>query len=783
MAPRMRHRITSSKREEIERQQREMSKAIARPFDVIGNLPVSYTGPPSHYEEVFKNPLTVKDSGVLYRSLMKSRYNYMNVGPMFDLYWIKQSSYARKQQQQEEKSRPKGSKEDKPISRVPMLGPESSARDIMVKLCDANLTIGPHDFMIRIFIAKDERSEKQVKKEASVPGPEMETKLSVANVRAPSTSSPALQDVSLLNHIETTPGTNENDAIKDITEVSATLGAAEELVEDKTRNSNVSLDQRKNSNGVNKNEKHNSIIQDPTQNDEKKQQNDEAEGMVDNDNKRLKGDASLSGELVDEKSSHHSSERVADNSPKNTTTNKISDSSSKPKPKIDTHNMQSLENSIMISNLNSIARADQSLNSLMKVVALGNASPQQIITFQGYIQRAREMGPQPHHAHLFANSKSSSYKDNIAKIRKTVREKKPQKPKVLKDQKLTAFQEKYLNNATILFEFAENANVRYMLPKDAICEVSDSNSSEFKDIIFSFVWIHNQKEITLYKKKLSEYNLWLREKERKEHEKANETKVVERGDLSEKGNEEFGPGANEDLNEGSHNLLDAKQTPEGGEEKAKTADQHNKTDESEHHTCSTSAQGSEKIESTMTDKSQTGTKSEASLNAAPITSNVTSKRRTRSRRGFNSNKGSKAKVLEPPIEPEIRYSCVSLTIRNIPLKFVPIITNSVRPLAEVQGHMSKILEKGHKTSSYYLWYQLDGKVDEALAEQIRVELNSEEKKMQGVTNHQATSRSNNKRKRDDISEESAFRKSIPDPNAAPSPKIKAQTLTSSTLNT
>ena len=40
--------------------------------------------------------------------------------------------------------------------------------------------------------------------------------------------------------------------------------------------------------------------------------------------------------------------------------------------------------------------------------------------------------------------------------------------------------------------------------------------------------------------------------------------------------------------------------------------------------------------------------------------------------------------------------------------------------------MKHILEVGTRTSSFYLWYQVDGKLDEELAENIRVLLNQEE---------------------------------------------------------
>lgn len=89
--------------------------------------------------------------------------------------------------------------------------------------------------------------------------------------------------------------------------------------------------------------------------------------------------------------------------------------------------------------------------------------------------------------------------------------------------------------------------------------------------------------------------------------------------------------------------------------------------------------------------------------------------------------------LEKPEEPEIRFTTVSFIVHGIPLRFVPILINSVNPLKEVQEHMEHILKVGTRMTNFYLWYQVDGKLDEALAEEVRNQLNQEEKKMPGIT--------------------------------------------------
>ena len=114
------------------------------------------------------------------------------------------------------------------------------------------------------------------------------------------------------------------------------------------------------------------------------------------------------------------------------------------------------------------------------------------------------------------------------KKEKPPKQSKHSKAEMPDDQKLTAFQERYLEDATLLFEFVENPNVRFLLPKDAICEVlpattminaENGNNSDNRDILMSFIWIHNQKEVDEYEKKLEEYNKKKAEEEEKKRQK------------------------------------------------------------------------------------------------------------------------------------------------------------------------------------------------------------------------------------------------------------------------
>lgn len=723
MSQRPRRRITSAKREQIELDQKLLSKQIIRPFDVISDLPVSYNEPPTgHYEDVLKNALTVKDSGSFYMSLIKSRQNYIYTCPMFPLFWQKQSSYARKIQNSEKQTQGQNKVGERPS----IISSDVNAREAMVKLCDASLSLGPHEFDIRVFIAKDERSEPP-KKEDSNNNEESKGIQSSSNkdakdyekTKMPIHTSNDTGDKDSGTKIQ--DATNKNDGSSSIRErndlkgnVNSTsvkdtekdIGEEEGLGKDTYSEINENKETRTASEKEsfveeNINTKDAENVEDRREGKE----NNTADQVVKTEEKgreesHVPGETMLGEGLQNQHSrqsekdreeplsegpeEQHTSHAPGQEPQTESTAHLVTPS---PDPK-----MQSIENAIMISNLNAVARFDPSLNMLMKVVALGNASPQQILAFQGYIHRAREMGPGPQHAYLFPNGQIP----DIYRVsqKRPVKEKRKTKNKVIKEQKLTTFQEKYLDNATLLFEFAENPNVRYMLPKEAIGEVlpaeCENSGSEVNNVLVSFLWIHNQKELDRYRDLVKEY-----EEHQKEIEKEKEKEKREK---------------------------DAEKDNEGGVAADNEIDDVNGVTEDD------------KVN-----------------NKEGIMNKKNTKRRVRTRNTRNNaqNLSKKRKIEKkvPPVEPEIQYTEVSFTIRNIVSKFVPIIMNSFRPLEETQQSMAEILKKGVRTASYYIWYQIDGKLDEELAERLRCQLNQEERKMPGVGVSSNSSTSAYQRKR------------------------------------
>lgn len=801
MPPRMRRRITTATREEIDRQQKALSKSINRPFDLVGNLPVSYNEPGS-YELVFKNPLTVKDTGVLYLSLLRSRHCYVYEGPMFALYWIKQSAYAKKMAAQDSKYYEKVQNDPNSDARQPILLGDVSARDVMVKLCDGTLDLGPHTFEIRMFIAKDERSEKKKKKDkgvkeegkenqesspapstpvaapatstpsgtsnpepsaiplpAPVPAPVTPQVLQASNPESPTVSQNGENISNTVDTEETTQQSKSTPAPLPAPEPSTKINDAEtkEPTTEATNDAaSIEATSTKDAEATNPSSQilpSNTPIEPSTTppivssaprqritltNLRAKVPAKEKTSPSTSPANHIPPPTVPISRQVKVGTSSNGSNPPAQNQSNETTTPQppqveprpISPPTVRaPPPRSDPSNMQSVENTIMIANLNAIARVDASLNSLMKIVALGNASPQQIMTFQGYIQRAREMGPQPHHAYLFPN-----YFQNGRYVKSgAVRDR---KPKVPRDQKLTAFQEKYVKDATVLFEFAENSNVRYALPKDAIAEVlpqsKENIEADEKDILFSFLWVHNQKEVDEYEAKKKEYEDFMKKKEEDAKKKAEEEEAAKK-EAEEKQREEL---ENKEKGDGDVEMEDTeKGEQDEGNKETESTETNPPMGESKDDDGNATKSSEEPVKKEPSENPETVDEkpSEAMEVSSPApTRRLPPRRGKKGKRAPPPRKPRPPKEPEMPTEPEIRYTAMSFTIHKVPTRFVPIVANSVNPVEKVQEKMKHILETGTRTSNYYLWYQVDGKQDEALAEKIRVQLHQEEKKLNGI---------------------------------------------------
>ncbi|CAL9733965.1 SWR1-complex protein 3 [Monosporozyma servazzii] len=125
-----------------------------RPFEIISNFPASLDVP--NYNSILTHPLTIKDSGVLYNSLYQSRRTWIyNFGNLFPLYWKKE--FLESDVVEEDVS-------------------NFSIKDKMQKMADCTMIGGPHTFQIRLFILKDESIETRWQEEQDSKKKEKELK-------------------------------------------------------------------------------------------------------------------------------------------------------------------------------------------------------------------------------------------------------------------------------------------------------------------------------------------------------------------------------------------------------------------------------------------------------------------------------------------------------------------------------------------------------------------------------------------------------------------------------
>ncbi|ONH67458.1 SWR1-complex protein 3 [Cyberlindnera fabianii] len=413
-------------------------EAPPRPFKEIDSLPMSQD-PPDY--NILNQPLSIKDSAVLYSSLMKSRTGY-TISNVFDMYWAKGKT-----------------KFDNDVN----------ARDRMNKLCDCGMELGPHAYDVRFFILKDDEIEK---KRESIKNKKKEKRMANKKARE--------EKKKIREMKKQAPAATENSqeppATTTQTTPAPTATPAPSTTAPEPTSKSKPLPPL-----------HNSSAQ--TSSSSQPQQ-------------------STTPAVPATSTQQQTQQQTQQPAPARTA----------PPPPPSNDMMQTPESQMMIANLNAIARVDPSLNALMKIVASGSASSAQIREFQGYIQRAKAMGPTAYFRQQYPN-----YQPTTQPVRPP---KPPKKPKQPKEKQLTTFQEMYVSGADLVFEFSESPNVRFSLPKDAIVEKNEKG-----DFIVSFLVIYNDEKIKKWKarqqvkKEKAEKAKELEEKKKREQEEAENIKA------------------------------------------------------------------------------------------------------------------------------------------------------------------------------------------------------------------------------------------------------------------
>ncbi|SJM87632.1 related to SWR1-complex protein 3 [Zygosaccharomyces bailii] len=430
-----------------------------RPFEIVSNLPCSLEVP--QYNSALTHPLSVKDSAVLYDSLVSSRKTWVR-GEMFELYFSKPTRTVKEESDQ--------NKQDAAAQTTTM-----QIRDKMQKMCDCTMVGGPHHFPVRMFILKNEELERKWQLEQDSKKKEKEER-------------------------------RKRDQ------------------EEKKRR-----------------------VEEKKKNQLQKKQEKEKLALLHKENKaKAKQEMEIMKlkrkEEIKKAKEEHKKYRKSSSVPRVVST-PLSARNSSPPP-----TSQSVNDPKMIANLNLMAQRDTKLNALMGIVANGEATLEQVEEFKKFIEIAKKMPPPPGwnapqipvqeegKAHNEKVEKTTAEEikeeqmDSAIKVVAKEDEKKEEKRASIKSEdtgnsvdpridsekpvkrkrrprgsaknteedksmQLTAFQQKYVQEAQMIIEFLEFTQARYMLPRNAIIEhLEDSETYKI-----SWVMVHNKKEIDKFR--------------------------------------------------------------------------------------------------------------------------------------------------------------------------------------------------------------------------------------------------------------------------------------------
>ena len=427
-----------------------------RPFEIVAGLPASVDMP--NYNSSLTHPQSIKNSGVLYDSLVSSRRTWIQ-GEMFELYW----------------RRPK--KIVNETTPTLMESPTSSGipliRDKMQKMCDCIMSGGPHTFKVRLFILKDEKIEQKWQEEQDLKKKEKELKrkneAEAKRLRMEERKKQQLQKK--IAKEQKLQLQKENKAKQKLEQEALKLKKKEEMKKLKEQNKN-------------KQGSPSSTMHDPR--------------MIMNLNLMAQEDPKLNTLM----------ETVAKGLANN-------DQLEEFKKFIEIAKRRSLEgNPINKRPLVATEKAPASfknkdvqeanrLNSITLVKSSKTTAPAEPELNKDDAEKERSKGEKTTADSVQIDVKTekdvkvedSQKKEDDPKVPKRKRRKNAVKED--KDMQLTAFQQKYVQNAEIVLEYLEFTHSRYYLPKKSIVEFLEDTG----EIVISWIVIHNSKEIEKFKTK------------------------------------------------------------------------------------------------------------------------------------------------------------------------------------------------------------------------------------------------------------------------------------------
>lgn len=678
-----------------------------RPFEVISNFPASLDSP--SYNSILTHPLTIKDSGVLYNSLYQSRRTWIyNFGNIFPLYWKKE--FLESDVVEEDVS-------------------NFSIKDKMQKMADCTMVGGPHTFQIRLFILKDESIETRWQEEQDSKKKEKE--------------------------------------LKKLSELDAKMKKSQEKI------------QRRLARELEKKAKREAKLKAKEEKALLLQKKKEEAKFLKKKMKSEKQQLNQSKVKKNKASSKDSSSSTSSSSSKST---KNDQDKNKNKNKVST---QSSNDSKMIANLNIMAKNSAELAQLMNKVANGQADLKEVSEFRNIIKMAKQMPPPPGWVDPNdTNSKKESIKPDLAKSGQEggVGQKEKEKDKDSQREKETDV-ETPKNNSTTTTSSQSGDAERDHSSDTTSSQLDKTGNDDLKDTSshLDSVGNDNSNDVTSQSDVVTDDASKDTTSSQLEKVGDNDTKDAKSSQIDKAGDNDSKDTTSSQLDkvgddtskettsqETESEQKDPSSTPpvkskRGGRRKKSVEVKKEPSTNSDGIVVKKRPGRKPKIKDPHEVEEEKLTAFQLKyLTGATLMLEFLEEKYIRyyipkdsiieyieekdeflvsfitvhNQRDINRF----AKRSKKPFDNEIYFlkdcpsplfSTITITIKDIPKRFHPIVLNSPNKLEDVQRVMKQILEIGTRLSGYNLWYQLDGYDDANLAEYYRVEANTYENGLKG----------------------------------------------------
>ncbi|CAI4054572.1 Swc3p SKDI_01G0620 [Saccharomyces kudriavzevii IFO 1802] len=436
-----------------------------RPFEIVAGLPASVDMP--NYNSSLTHPQSIKNSGVLYDSLVSSRRTWIQ-GEMFELYWRRPKRIANEAAPTAVESLTSGG--------IPLI------RDKMQKMCDCIMSGGPHTFRVRLFILKNDKVEQKWQEEQDLKKREKELRrrndAEAKRLRMEERKKQQLQKK--IAKEQKLQLQKENKMRQKLEQEALKLKKKEQMKKLKEQNRNKQGSPSSSSSSSS------SSMHDPR--------------MIMNLNLMAQEDPKLNSLM----------ETVAKGLANN-------DQLEEFKRFIEIAKRRSLEENPMNKRsapatarprASSKSKDAPGANRLNSITLVKSSKPPATDSEQEKDDGAKTEKKQPKEEKTTADPaeisikveedvkpENSQKKEDASTVPKRKRRKNAIKED--KDMQLTAFQQKYVEGAEIVLEYLEFTHSRYYLPKKSIVEFSEDTG----EVLLSWIVIHNSKEIEKFKTK------------------------------------------------------------------------------------------------------------------------------------------------------------------------------------------------------------------------------------------------------------------------------------------